>query len=203
MNRIATILDFFKIEVLQSGCCELHQVQISNLADQTYSIEAHCRCNSTKLSGILLIIMSNKRYSQILSFIDKRIKDAWLHKRWSFPLRISSVNVTNSTENCGFAHIYCRSPEWKTSFFVQCIGEGWAAKDDHSIKVLTSKNFPKSFFSDANLDANLFMLLRRQCTSFTWLDLSIGSSCSYSNICLKLWTLECEEMSSWWLTVTK
>ena len=122
MNRIAAILDFFKIEVLQSGFCELHQVQISNLADQTYSIEAHCRCNSTKLSGILLIIMSNKRYSQILPFTDKRIKDAWLHK--SFPLRISSVNVTNSTENCGFAHIYCRSPEWKTSFFVQCIGEG-------------------------------------------------------------------------------
>ena len=29
-----------------------------------------------------------------------------LHKKWSFPLRISSVNVTKSA---GFGHIYWRS----------------------------------------------------------------------------------------------
>ena len=29
-----------------------------------------------------------------------------LHKKWSFPLRISSVNVTKSTISCGFGHIY-------------------------------------------------------------------------------------------------
>ena len=29
-----------------------------------------------------------------------------LHKKWSFPLRISSVNVTKSEGNCGFGHIY-------------------------------------------------------------------------------------------------
>ena len=29
-----------------------------------------------------------------------------LHKKWSFPLRISSVNVTKSTGNCGFDYIY-------------------------------------------------------------------------------------------------
>ena len=28
-----------------------------------------------------------------------------LHKKWSFPLRISSVNVTKSAGNCGFGHI--------------------------------------------------------------------------------------------------
>ena len=39
-----------------------------------------------------------------------------LHKKWSFPLRISSVNVTKS----GFGHIYRSNPWWKTSFFVQC-----------------------------------------------------------------------------------
>ena len=43
-----------------------------------------------------------------------------LHKKWSFPLRISSVNVTKFTGNCGFGHIYWRNPLWKTSFFVQC-----------------------------------------------------------------------------------
>ena len=29
-----------------------------------------------------------------------------LHKKISFPLRISSVNVTKSAGNCGFGHIY-------------------------------------------------------------------------------------------------
>ena len=36
------------------------------------------------------------------------------------PLRISSVNVTKSSRNHGFGHIYWRNPQWKTSFFVQC-----------------------------------------------------------------------------------
>ena len=33
-----------------------------------------------------------------------------LHKKWSFPLRISSVNVTKSAASCGFGHIYWRNP---------------------------------------------------------------------------------------------
>ena len=33
-----------------------------------------------------------------------------LHKKWSFPLRISSVNVTKSVVSCGFRHIYWRNP---------------------------------------------------------------------------------------------
>ena len=33
-----------------------------------------------------------------------------LHKKWSFPLRISSVNVTKSAGTCGFGHIYWRNP---------------------------------------------------------------------------------------------
>ena len=33
-----------------------------------------------------------------------------LHKKWSFPLRISSVNVTKSAGNCGFGPIYWRNP---------------------------------------------------------------------------------------------
>ena len=43
-----------------------------------------------------------------------------LHKKWSFPLRISSLNVTKSAVSSGFSHIYRRNPLWKTSFFVQC-----------------------------------------------------------------------------------
>ena len=33
-----------------------------------------------------------------------------LHKKWSFPLGISSVNVTKSAGNCGFGHTYWRNP---------------------------------------------------------------------------------------------
>ena len=32
-----------------------------------------------------------------------------LNKKWSFPLRISSVNVTKSAGSCGFGHIYWRN----------------------------------------------------------------------------------------------
>ena len=37
----------------------------------------------------------------------------------SFPVRISSVNVTKSAGNCGFDHIYWRNPWWKISLFVK------------------------------------------------------------------------------------
>ena len=42
-----------------------------------------------------------------------------LCKKWSFPLRISSVNMTKFAVSCGFGHIYWTNPQWKTSFFVQ------------------------------------------------------------------------------------
>ena len=42
-----------------------------------------------------------------------------LHKKWSFPLRISSINVTKSAVSCGFGYIYWRNPQWKTSVLVQ------------------------------------------------------------------------------------
>ena len=44
-----------------------------------------------------------------------------LHKKWNFPLRISTVNMTKSADSCGPGHIYWRDPKWKVSFFVQCM----------------------------------------------------------------------------------
>ena len=40
------------------------------------------------------------------------LKQRWkpLHKKWSFPLKISSVNVTKYAVTCGFGHIYWRNP---------------------------------------------------------------------------------------------
>ena len=45
-----------------------------------------------------------------------------LYKKGSFPLRISSLNVTKSARNCRSGQIYWRKPHLlrKTSFFVQC-----------------------------------------------------------------------------------
>ena len=40
-------------------------------------------------------------------------------KKWSFPVRISSVNVTKYAVSYGFGHIYWRNAKWKTSSFVQ------------------------------------------------------------------------------------
>ena len=37
-----------------------------------------------------------------------------LYKKWSFPLRISSVNVTKSAGHCGFGHIYWINPSQYT-----------------------------------------------------------------------------------------
>ena len=42
-----------------------------------------------------------------------------LHKKSSFLLRMSSVNVTKSAVSCGFGHIYWINPLWETSFSVQ------------------------------------------------------------------------------------
>ena len=42
--------------------------------------------------------------------LKKMITDETLHKKWSFPLRIFSVNVTKSPVLCGFGHIYWRNP---------------------------------------------------------------------------------------------
>ena len=39
-----------------------------------------------------------------------------LHKKWNFPLRVSSINETKSVENCGFDHIYWRNPYGKFHF---------------------------------------------------------------------------------------
>ena len=52
----------------------------------------------------------------VLDLITLLYLDFSLHKKWSFQLRISSVNITKSAGNCGFGHIYWRNSQWKTSF---------------------------------------------------------------------------------------
>ena len=41
--------------------------------------------------------------------VENRVDSAFTTKKWSFPKWISSINVTKSAGNCGFAHIYRRN----------------------------------------------------------------------------------------------
>ena len=49
--------------------------------------------------------LKNRNLVLFKDFVLMLMKDI-LHKKSSFPLRISSVNVTKSAGNCGFGHIY-------------------------------------------------------------------------------------------------
>ena len=60
----------------------------------------------------------------LISVSSKNIVNS-LHKKWSFPLRISSVNVTKTTISCGFSHISWKNPECKTSFFGHWFAFHW------------------------------------------------------------------------------
>ena len=50
-----------------------------------------------------------------------------LHKKWSFRLRISSVNVTKSSGNCGFGHIYWKIFTGKLQFLCSVILDNYSS----------------------------------------------------------------------------
>ena len=59
-----------------------------------------------KVERLKEIDKSEKDVSKVID----PLKHNYLHKKWSFPLRISSVNVTKSAGKCRFSHIYWRNP---------------------------------------------------------------------------------------------
>ena len=88
-------------------------------------------CNPKQMNGFRMSERCFKRVKVVISVsqtctlsrlatLEQKINSITLRKKWSFPLSISSVNVTKSAGICGFGHIYWRNPSWKTSFFVQC-----------------------------------------------------------------------------------
>ena len=61
----------------------------------------------------IFVFKTGIKFNKNSMWIDKESNSSWtwtLHKKWSFPLRISSVNVTKSVASCGFSHIYWRNP---------------------------------------------------------------------------------------------
>ena len=63
--------------------------------------------------------LRRKFFHNILQYLEKYYMIIWgtgkqreqnseqtLHKKWTFPYRISGINMTNSAVSCGFGHIY-------------------------------------------------------------------------------------------------
>ena len=80
---------------------------------------------------------------------------ATLHKKWNFLLRISSVNVTKSAQNCGFGHIYWRNPKWKTSFFVQWKQGCFNIENDWLLLIFLLWSFMTSIYSNISTETEL------------------------------------------------
>ena len=67
-----------------------------------------------KIQLLAILLGTQKQHFAVwkkaaLPKLDTNKKQVLLHKKWIFPLRISSVNVTKSAGNCGFGHIYWRN----------------------------------------------------------------------------------------------
>ena len=69
-----------------------------------------CYVQKKYFSKILKINLRQKLIQHLLIKQEVPKQEVLLHKKWNFPLRISSVNVTKSAGNCGFGHIYRRNP---------------------------------------------------------------------------------------------
>ena len=52
----------------------------------------------------------SKQFNSCIEAILLAVLQLSLHKKWSFPLRISSLNVTKSAVSSVFGHIYWRNP---------------------------------------------------------------------------------------------
>ena len=58
------------------------------------------------------------KFNLKINFTPHGLEKFLLHKKWSFPLKISSVNVTNSAENCGFWSHLLKKPLMENSIFL-------------------------------------------------------------------------------------
>ena len=61
-------------------------------------------------SSSLLKVNINNTFPIFQKMLSKLETLQTMHKKWSFPLKIPSVNVTKPIGNCRFGHIYWRNP---------------------------------------------------------------------------------------------
>ena len=98
-----------------------------------------------------------------------------LHKKWSFSLRVSSVNVTKSPVSYGFGHIYWKKSFMKNFFFCSVFAVLLQHKEhdiQHNNLILSSLTstmyFPIGWRLCKTLDSCTFQLHMRSCPEAYW-----------------------------------
>ena len=81
------------------------RVWIIDVSASSWLLDISCLLENCVLSFALLIY----RTCFFLQIKFSRLCKV-LYKKWSFPLRIFSINVTKSAGTCGFSYIYWRKP---------------------------------------------------------------------------------------------
>ena len=78
-------------------------------------MSTYCRKKEPFMNTFMVaeILQKDMWYQNIFLFNQNKFIfneiDLSLNKKWSFPLRISSLTVTKSTDSFGFGHIYWRN----------------------------------------------------------------------------------------------
>ena len=89
---------------------QYRKVQCKTCFAITGEIQGTCRMKIYDELGLHSLTIRRWRIKLIFfcKIVNGLLPDLNLYtaKKWSFPLRISSVNVTKSEGNCGFGHIY-------------------------------------------------------------------------------------------------
>ena len=88
-------------------CVCYHTAQKMNFSIKDFFSKCDHICHN-ELSAVISISIFSKSQAFPTDFvigIHFSLTVKTLDKKWSFPLRISSVNMTKFVENCGFGHI--------------------------------------------------------------------------------------------------
>ena len=113
--KIVSFIDgFFRLRIVYHNYLSFHNCIICN-TETHQKITVQSTYSQKQLWTTFYCVWTT--YWVIFSWNIRKLVPLPLHKKWSFPLRISSVNATKSVVSCGFCHSYWRNPYWKTSFF--------------------------------------------------------------------------------------
>ena len=116
----------------------LYSLQMPENTDQENSKYGH-------FSRIVCVFLSDPTFILLCWILQACCWSLHCTKKWNFPLRISSVNVTKSAGNSGFGHIYWINPIWKTSFFCAAFEKVNGLTRTNNINISPSR-FRATFF---------------------------------------------------------
>ena len=105
-----SLFSIFKRKVLSERYDLNHFIVLfENLITLTFCNKTSWSIVSNVFCRSINIIPVNKPSLNSFKTLSVKKDNYTLHKKWSFPLRISSVNVTKSAVSRGFGHIFWRN----------------------------------------------------------------------------------------------